>query len=57
VTAAFLRFRAPVLEELATIARRRRLETAEAISLVVAAAGAFDRLLLALLEAQEAARC
>lgn len=48
-TAAFLRFRAPFLEELATIARRRRLDASEAISLIIAAASVFDRLLLALL--------
>ncbi len=55
-TDAFLRFRSPFLEELATIARRRRLEASEAISLVIAAAGVFDRLLPALLDAHLAAR-
>ena len=49
-TAAFLHFRSPFLEELATIVRRRRLEASEAISLVSAAAGIFDRLLVTLLE-------
>lgn len=53
--AAFFHFRLPFLEELATIARRRRLETSEAISLVIAAAGVFDRLLPALLDAHVAA--
>ncbi|HET9681208.1 MAG TPA: hypothetical protein VFP19_04145, partial [Candidatus Limnocylindrales bacterium] len=48
-------FRLPFLEELATIARRRRLEASEAISLVIAAAGVFDRLLPALLDAHAAA--
>ena len=51
-TEAFLHFRSPFLEELATIVRRRRLEASEAISLVIAAAGVFDRLLVALLESQ-----
>ncbi len=46
---AFLHFRSPFLEELATIARRRRLDATEAISLIIAAASVFDRLLLALL--------
>ena len=47
---AFLHFRSPFLEELATIARRRRLEASEAISLINAAGGVFDRLLPALLD-------
>jgi len=54
--AVFLHFRSPFLEELATIARRRRVETSEAISLVIAAAGVFDRLLPALLEGYLGAR-
>lgn len=49
-TDAFLRFRSPFLDELATIARRRRLGASEAIGLIIAAASVFDRLLLALLE-------
>jgi excisionase family DNA binding protein len=49
-TDAFLRFRSPFLDELAMIARRRRLEASEAIGLIIAAASVFDRLLLALLE-------
>jgi excisionase family DNA binding protein len=52
-TAAFLRFRAPFLEELATTVRRRRVETSDAISLIIAAASVFDRLLLALLEGHD----
>jgi hypothetical protein len=51
-TEAFLHFRSPFLEELATIVKRRRLEASEAISLVIAAAGIFDRLLVSLLESQ-----
>jgi excisionase family DNA binding protein len=47
---AFLHFRSPFLEELATIVRRRRLEASEAISLVIATAGVFDRLLVTLLD-------
>jgi excisionase family DNA binding protein len=49
-TEAFLHFRSPFLEELATIARRRRLDASEAISLIIAAASVFDRLLVTLLE-------
>lgn len=49
-TEAFLHFRAPFLEELATIVRRRRLEASEAISLVIATAGVFDQLLIALVD-------
>ncbi|HJW22568.1 MAG TPA: helix-turn-helix domain-containing protein [Candidatus Limnocylindrales bacterium] len=52
---AFLHFRSPFLEELATIARRRRLEASEAISLIIAAASVFDRLLPALLDGHLAA--
>jgi excisionase family DNA binding protein len=51
----FLRFRSPFLEELATIVRRRRVETSEAISLIIAAASVFDRLLRSLLEGHAAA--
>jgi excisionase family DNA binding protein len=46
---AFVHFRSPFLEELATIARRRRLDASEAISLIIAAASVFDRLLPTLL--------
>jgi excisionase family DNA binding protein len=52
---AFLHFRSPFLEELATITRRRRVEASEAISLIIAAASVFDRLLPALLEGYLAA--
>jgi excisionase family DNA binding protein len=52
---AFLHFRAPFLEELATIARRRRVDASEAISLIIAAASVFDRLLPALLDGHLAA--
>ena len=51
----FLHFRSPFLEELATIARRRRLDASEAISLIIAAASVFDRLLPALLDGHVAA--
>lgn len=54
-TEAYLRFRLPFLEELATIARRRRLEATQAISLVLAAASVFDRLLISLLDGRAAA--
>jgi excisionase family DNA binding protein len=47
---AFLHFRAPFLDELAVIARRRRLDTDETLALLTAATTAFDRLLLALLD-------
>lgn len=53
-TEVFLRFRSPFLAELATIARRRRVDASEAISLIIAAASVFDRLLLALLEGHAA---
>jgi excisionase family DNA binding protein len=53
VTSIFLHLRAPFLEELSTIARRRRLEASESISLILAAASVFDQLLLALVEAAE----
>jgi excisionase family DNA binding protein len=52
---AFLHFRAPFLDELAVISRRRRLDTSEALALLTAATTAFDRLLPALLESYLAA--
>lgn len=53
-TEVFLRFRSPFLAELGAIARRRRIDASEAIGLIIAAAGVFDRLLLALLEGHAA---
>lgn len=53
--ATFLHFRSPFLEELGAIARRRRLDAFEAISLIIAAASVFDRLLPALLDGHVAA--
>lgn len=50
LTETFLRFRMPFLDELGRIARRRRLATAEAMALLLAASRAFDRLLLALIQ-------
>jgi excisionase family DNA binding protein len=49
LTDTFLQFRLPFLHELGRIARRRRLETDEAMDLLLAASRVFDRLLLALL--------
>jgi excisionase family DNA binding protein len=49
--AVFVHFRTSFLEEIATTATRRRLELAEALSLMVAATTVFDRLLLRLLDA------
>lgn len=46
---AFVRFRGAFVGELATIARRRRLDTREATLLLVEAEGAADRLLVALM--------
>lgn len=45
----FLRFRKPFIDELAVLARRRRLDTAEATALLVDAESALDRLLVALM--------
>ena len=45
----FLRFRRPFIDELATLARRRRLDTTEATALLVDAESALDRLLIALM--------
>ncbi len=46
---AFLRFRAAFIGELASLARRRRLDTREATVLLVEAESAMDRLLVALM--------
>jgi len=46
---AFLRFRKPFVDELAVLARRRRLDTREATALLVDAESALDRLLVALM--------
>lgn len=48
-TATFLQFRVPFLHELGRIARRRRLETAEAMDLLLASSRVFDRLLVTLI--------
>lgn len=45
----FLRFRKPFIDELVVLARRRRLDTAEATALLVDAESALDRLLVALM--------
>lgn len=45
----FLRFRRPFVDELAAVARRRRLDTTEATDLLVDAEAALDRLLVALM--------
>ena len=45
----FLRFRKPFVDELAVLARRRRLDTREATALLVEAEGALDRILVALM--------
>lgn len=45
----FLRFRKPFIDELAFLARRRRLDTGEATALLVDAESALDRLLVALM--------
>ena len=45
----FLRFRSPFVEELATIARRRGLDTREATALLADAERAMDRLLIAMM--------
>ncbi len=50
ITATFLRFRLPVLDELGRIARRRRLASDESMDLILAASRVFDRLLLALID-------
>jgi len=45
----FLRFRKPFINELAELARRRRLDTREATALLVDAESALDRMLIALM--------
>lgn len=50
----FLRFRKPFVDELAVLARRRRLDTREATALLVDAESALDRLLVALMTGHEA---
>jgi excisionase family DNA binding protein len=45
----FLRFRKPFVDELAVLARRRRLDTRQATALLVDAESALDRLLVALM--------
>lgn len=47
----FLRFRKPFIDELAVLARRKRLDTSEATALLVDAESALDRLLVALMTA------
>jgi excisionase family DNA binding protein len=49
MTDTFLQFRLPFLHELGRIAQRRRVQTDEAMDLILAASRVFDRLLLALL--------
>jgi hypothetical protein len=49
LTETFLQFRTPFLHELGRIARRRRLQTDEAMDLMLAASRVFDRLLLGLI--------
>jgi phage gp36-like protein len=45
----FLRFRKPFVDELAGLARRRRLDTREATALLADADAALDRILVALM--------
>jgi len=49
LTETFLQFRLPFLHELGRIARRRRVQTDEAMDLMLAASRVFDRLLLGLI--------
>jgi len=49
LTETFLQFRMPFLHELGRIARRRRLQTDEAMDLLLAASRVFDRLILGLI--------
>jgi excisionase family DNA binding protein len=53
--AAYLRFSRPFLSELAALARRRNLDTAEATELLETALAALDTLLLATIDAHQAA--
>lgn len=50
LTDIFLQFRLPFLHELSRIAHRRRLQTDEAMDLLLAASRVFDRLFLALVQ-------
>jgi excisionase family DNA binding protein len=54
-TDTFLTFRLPFLHELGRIAQRRRVQTDEAMDLILAASRVFDRLLLAMLRGHLAA--
>lgn len=54
-TDTFLGFRLPFLHELGRIAQRRRVQTDEAMDLILAASRVFDRLLLAMLQGHLAA--
>ena len=45
----FLRYRKPFIDQLAALARQRRLDTREATALLVDAESALDRLLVALM--------
>lgn len=51
----FLRFRRPFIDELATLAGRRRLDVREATALLIEADAALDRLLVALMSGHGAA--
>jgi excisionase family DNA binding protein len=51
----FLRFRKPFVDQLATLARRKHLDTREATALLVDAETALDRLLVALMDGHRAA--
>ena len=53
--AAYLRFSRPFISELATLARRRNLDTAEATELLETTLVALDTLLLATIDAHQAA--
>lgn len=53
--AAYLRFSRPFVAELATLARRRNLDTAEATELLETTLAALDTLLLATIDAHQAA--
>ena len=53
-TQAFLFFRARFMAEIAQVARRRSLETAQAASLFAEADGALDRIILALIAGHQA---